>query len=305
MGPALIQALRWTEIRISPSDRTKWAPHRGAFFMAGFIVALVCIVSTPALAVDCPADRIDETSSVSRVIDGDTLRLKDGRLIRFIGINTPELGRDGRPDEPQAVEAKHFLESVLQGPTSKNAIAGKTMRVGLRYGSERKDRYGRTLAHVYTSTGESVEARLLSAGMAAYIVVTPNVWNGQCYRAAENQARKHLKGVWSNIYRPLPAAEVPRDARGFRVISGKVVQVGESKRSVWLNFTRSTAAGQHEGVAVRISRKELHYFTDMDPRQLEGKQIVVRGWVYPYKNQTVLPLHHPLALEVVTETPRL
>jgi endonuclease YncB( thermonuclease family) len=266
------------------------ASHRGAFFV-GCLFFLLALLVSPAWSVECPADRIDETVAVSRVVDGDTLRLKDGRLVRFIGINTPELARKGKPAESLAKKARQTLVSLLENSSD---------MVGLRYGTERKDRYGRTLAHVYLVNGISVEAKMLSAGMAAQIVVPPNVWNHTCYRAAEQSARQTGKGVWKNLYRPIFVAELSRQSRGFRFISGKVVRVGESKRSIWLNFPRRSGEGYREGVAVRISRKDLGHFKSWDPRQLKDKQVVVRGWVYPYKKQLVMQLRHPLALEITS-----
>lgn len=275
---------------------TDKASHRGAFFVGGLFFALALLVS-PVFAVECPADRIDETVAVSLVVDGDTLRLKDGRLVRFIGINTPELARKDMPAEPLANKARNILQSLLEKSLSQNS-SGNDVLVGLRYGTEQKDRYGRTLAHVYLVNGVSAEAEMLSAGMGAQIVVPPNVWNRECYRAAEESARQEKKGVWSSIYHPIPVVNVPRESRGFRIISGKVTRVGESKRSIWLNFPRRPGEGNREGVAVRISRKDLSHFTTWNPRQLKGKQVVVRGWVYPHKKQLVMQLRHPFALEI-------
>ena len=267
------------------------ASHRGALFVGSLFLLLALLVS-PVWAVECPADRTDETVEVSKVVDGDTLRLKDGRLVRFIGINTPELARKGKPAEPLAKKARLMLESFIEKSSH---------RVGLRFGVERKDRYGRTLAHVYLANGVSVEAQMLLTGMAAQIVVPPNLWNRECYRDAEQSARQTGKGVWKNFYRPIPVADVSRKSRGFRIISGKVIRVGESKRSIWLNFPRRSGEGSREGVAVRISRKDLDYFKIWNPRNLKGKQVVVRGWVYPYKKQLVMQLRHPLALEIKSD----
>ena len=41
---------------------------------------------------------------ISRVIDGDTVELEDGRTIRLLNINTPEKGR------PFSDEATDFLK---------------------------------------------------------------------------------------------------------------------------------------------------------------------------------------------------
>jgi len=254
-------------------------------------------VASPVQAVECPADRIDESVAVSQVVDGDTLRLEDGRLVRLIGINTPELARKGKPAEPLAHQARKVLQSLLEKSMPQSS-SGSEIKVGLRYGTEQKDRYGRTLAHVYLTNGVSAEARMLSAGMAAQIVVPPNTLNRECYRAAERKARQANLGVWNSHYRPIPIADVPRQSRGFRLISGKVVRVGESKRSIWLNFPKLAGEGWREGVAVRISRKDLEYFKSWHPLQLRGKQVVVRGWLFPYKKQLVMQLRHPFALEI-------
>ncbi|MGV6807200.1 MAG: thermonuclease family protein, partial [bacterium] len=40
-----------------------------------------------------------EPVAVSRVIDGDTLHLVDGRRVRLIGVNTPEMGHGDEPDQ--------------------------------------------------------------------------------------------------------------------------------------------------------------------------------------------------------------
>jgi len=275
-------------IRVRSQVIKKRASHWGALFVGGLFITIT-LSASPVLAVECPTDRLDETVAVSQVVDGDTLRLKDGRLVRFIGINTPELARKGNPAEPLAKKARQMLESIIE----------KSSRtVGLRFGVERKDRYGRTLAHVYLTNGASAEAQMLSTGMAAQIVVPPNVWSRECYRAAEQIARQTEKGVWNSFYHPIPVAELSRQSRGFRFISGKVVRVGESKRSIWLNFPRRSGEGVREGVAVRISRNDLNYFKTWDPRQLMDKQVVVRGWVYPYKKQLVMQLRHPFALEI-------
>lgn len=171
--------------------------------------------------------------------------------------------------------------------------------VGLRFDRERHDQYGRLLAHVYLADGQSIEAYLLNAGLAAQIVVPPNSGNVACYRAAEQSARMAQKGVWREYYRPQPALAVPADARGFRVISGKVLSVGQSKKSWWLNFMPRPKPGEAaKGVAVRISRDDLENFDKAQLRALPGKTIIVRGWIYPYKNQRVMRLRHPANFEV-------
>lgn len=210
----------------------KRASQWGALF-----VACIFFIS-PIQAKDCPANHIDENVQVAKVIDGDTLKLKDGRLVRLIGINTPEMARKDRPAEPFAKQAKLALKLLL----GESEPEGTT--VGLQFDAERKDRHGRTLAHVYLQSGKSIQAELLSTGLAAHIVVPPNIGNLRCYREAEHEARKTSEGVWSSLYQPISVESLPRDTKGFRIISGRVINVGESRQSIWLNFPRRPDEGK-------------------------------------------------------------
>src|SRR5471032_344054 len=115
----------------------KKASLAGAFF-----VSAIWLSGAQAF---CPAPSGLTSVAVQRVVDGDTLRLSDGRSVRMIGLNTPELGRNGRSDEPFAVAARKRLEAL---------VAASNDQVGLLPGKEAKDRYGQTLAHVYGARSE-------------------------------------------------------------------------------------------------------------------------------------------------------
>jgi len=55
-----------------------------------------------------------ETSVYVRwVDDGDTIVLADGRRIRYIGINAPEIGHADIKPEPLGPEAKNFNKQFL------------------------------------------------------------------------------------------------------------------------------------------------------------------------------------------------
>jgi len=263
----------------------------GALFIAGLLFSL------PVLARECPAENSQlETATVEKVVDGDTLRLTDGRLIRLIGINTPEMAKKGSDEEPFANQAKLAVKSLLEESTREGVTT-----VGLQYDAERKDRYGRTLAHVYLQDGRNLQANLLSNGLAAQIVVPPNLGHRKCYRDAELEGKVSHEGVWGSIFQPIPVEKLPRDMKGFRVISGRVTRIGESRKSIWLNFPRHPDEGKREGVAVRIARKDLSYFKQWKPGSLKNKTIIVRGWLYPYKKQTVIQVRYPMAIEIVPE----
>ena len=148
----------------------------------------------------CLPDRIDEYAVVRSVLDGDTIHLDDGRKIRLIGINTPELERDQMPPQAYAGQARAFLQ---------NTIASDGRRVGLRLGETRYDRHERTLAHVFTPDGDNVQAMLLQQGFAQAIAYPPNTAFADCYAQQERMARCANTGIWSHPqYAPAGANEL-------------------------------------------------------------------------------------------------
>jgi hypothetical protein len=211
--------------------------------------------------------------------------------VRLIGINAPEINHEGAPSEPLAEAARDALAGLLN----------KDKHIGLRFDVEREDRYRRLLAHVFLADGRSVEAQQLAQGLAAQIVVPPNLWQADCLRAAEQAARAANQGVWATLYRPLPVAELSRETQGFRIIRGRIERVGESRHSIWLNFPRRPGAGEREGVALRVDRDDLGNFSDWRPQALHGREIEVRGWLYRNQQQLVMSLRHPAAVNIVQQ----
>jgi len=91
----------------------------------------------------------EETVIVDRVIDGDTI-VAENTSVRLLGINSPERG------QPYYKEAKEFLEDIVLNKT-----------VVLKFGVERYDRYGRTLAYVFVGK-RNVNLELVEKGFANF-----------------------------------------------------------------------------------------------------------------------------------------
>src|SRR5690606_30957160 len=145
----------------------------------------------------CPPRKIDETARVAQVTDGDTLRLVDGRRVRVLGINAPELARPGQAGQAFAEQARDAARQFLP----------KNAQVHLMYDREQKDRYGRLLAHVYNHKRQSLSAMLLSRGMAFQVVVPPNLHDAECLARQEMRARTNALGIWKeSSLRVRPAA---------------------------------------------------------------------------------------------------
>jgi len=247
----------------------------GAFFVSLALLAL--------LAGGCQA-RGALDARVQRVIDGDTVLLTDGRRVRLIGLDTPELPHDGRPGEPLATEARDALKALL---------TPHRFRVRLEYDRQRKDPHGRTLAHLYTPDGTNLTEALLNRGLASLVVIPPNVRHVDRYAAAERRARRARKGVWRlPRFQPVTVSELGQRAGGFHVVRGRVTHVGHGRKSVWLDFGRRFAA--------RVAREDLPWFEGLDLDGLKGRRIEVRGLVWPgRKTDLQMRLRHPALLAIL------
>jgi endonuclease YncB( thermonuclease family) len=267
--------------KLSDNQVTGLFPFSKALFYAVSALGLLLTLN-PALS--CVADRIDARETVVWVYDGDTIKLERGERVRVIGINAPELGREVKPAQPYAKKAHAALRKVLS--RSGNMVS-------LRYGKEKRDKHGRLLAHLYLQDGSNVAAELLRRGLAVSITIPPNEWNLNCYRNAESHARKQNLGLWRlSAYRTQDSRRLQDFERGYRIVKGIVERVGKSRYSSWLNL--------QGGLAIRIDHADGHRFTFIDFSSLEGKRVVVRGWIYKRSGRLRLQIRHPADLQVLS-----
>ena len=122
-------------------------------------------------------------ATVDYVHDGDTLFLDDGRKVRMLGINTPEIGENA---ECYGEEATALLRSLLPEGT----------HVWVQQDLEPLDQYGRSLLFVYTDAGTNVNLELLREGAAEVEMYKPNVLLRDEVYAAEVSARAANLGLW-------------------------------------------------------------------------------------------------------------
>jgi len=125
---------------------------------------------------------------VERVVDGDTIDVRlDGETVpvRYIGVDTAEMGWSGSGPECHAAEATE---------ENRKLVEGKTVR--LVVGEEPYDRYDRLLAYVYVS-GRMVNAELLRSGMAETLTIPPNDRFSGRFQRLEAAARDSGSGRWS------------------------------------------------------------------------------------------------------------
>jgi micrococcal nuclease len=131
------------------------------------------------------AEGAARTALVTRVVDGDTIRVNAGERIRLIGINTPEYEPWKPFIQPYGKEAAEYSRELLTGK-----------KVRLEPDVEPKDKYGRTLAYVYLEDGTFVNELLVREGYARAIYYAPNGRHYTELKAAEKEAKAEHKGVW-------------------------------------------------------------------------------------------------------------
>ncbi len=256
---------------------------RKALLWSAFFV--VWLVALPAVADVCQMPARSEAVTSRFVIDGDTLELSDGRRVRLVGIDAPEIGRRGKPSQPFARAAKDRLQVLVTAP-------GLRMTVG----SEPKDRYGRTLAHLFDARGDNVEAQLLREGLGFALAVPPNLALARCHVQAERAARAGSVGLWQSS----PVISASRIGKGgFQLISGRVETAVKAGKYYWFDLSGN--------LVLRVATDDVAAVAGGQPEALVGREVVARGWVIDRQNQKglkagqkrfMLPVRHPLMLEL-------
>jgi len=142
-----------------------------------FMLCACCFVTQSVWAGSLSWVSQDRWVTVNRIIDGDTFNTRKGEKIRLLGINTPEIQHDSSPAQPLGKEASSALKTLIAG-----------QQVRLSFDKEKKDKYGRTLAHVYLRNGLWVNAELVRQGFAHVYTFVPNIREAQKLVKIEQEA---------------------------------------------------------------------------------------------------------------------
>jgi micrococcal nuclease len=134
---------------------------------------------------------LPRTSTVSHVIDGDTIVLDSGQTVRYTGVAAPE------KDEPYYKEAADLNQKLT---------LGKSIRLEYEKGYE-QDKFGRLLAYVFISNSPNnpnlpketlVNLELVRSGLAKVSIYEKRrklIYQDQLLEA-QAQAQEKKLGVW-------------------------------------------------------------------------------------------------------------
>lgn len=123
------------------------------------------------------------SSIVVRVIDGDTIELSGGEIVRLLMIDTPET--TGGATDCFGPEARQYLTTTLI-----------TQQIDLTYDTQCEDRYGRLLAYV-SLNGRELNTVMVERGYACVLHIPPNGDDREEeFESLEYLARMGGVGMW-------------------------------------------------------------------------------------------------------------
>jgi hypothetical protein len=248
------------------------------FALAAFAIASFgCNARAQGVApTPCKLTLIGE-AKVAAVREDGTLMLADGRELKLAGIEVA----DGSRDALQAVAAGQMLRLERLGPEM--------------------DRYGRIVAFAFPGESEqSLQATLLTQGGAR---VSARIGTKACAEALltiERAARAQRRGLWADPNFALLQAEnltQLQAKRGhFALVEGKVLSVRESGATIYVNFGRRWT----QDFTVIILKRHQRTFSGagLEPKQLEGRRIRIRGWI-EQRGGPVVMAEQPEQIELI------
>lgn len=230
---------------------------------------------------------------VTQVIDGDTIVVttEDGKSekVRYLLIDTPELHHPTRGEEELGRIAA--LEN-------KNLVLGKKVR--LEEDVERRDRYNRLLAYVWTEGPDGevlVNEELVRRGVAMPFTLPPNVRYVERIRDAFREAREQRRGLWNaaagrHFTGEQIWAELPTLAGCFVTLEFRTARV-EKKG------TRSLLLEKKGHTAIVVYESDRPHLPSLD--MLASGKLVLMGKVQTGREGAEIILRDPT--QIVTLSP--
>lgn len=119
-----------------------------------------------------------ETAVVKRVLDGDTIELIDGRKVRYVGVNSPEM-TDERPE----------ILCFANMAKAENIRLVEGKMVEMEKDVSDKDKYDRLLRYIWID-GKMVNLALVEGGFAQTATYPPDVKYKDLFLKAQKTALK-------------------------------------------------------------------------------------------------------------------
>jgi micrococcal nuclease len=239
------------------------------------IVALLCLL------VQCSSQA--DTGTVTVVYDGDTIqvRLSSGKeeKIRLIGVDAPETNSEDQEERLKALYSKRFAFKFLY-----------KKQVKIEYDWEKRDKYGRLLAYIWTENGTFFNEFVIKKGFAAaYTRFKYRPEYREKFLKAEEYAKAREKGLWKKEPFPLIQKKEFSEFLGQLVSHEFVCEKIEDKGNLIL------LVSEKDAFAVSLYKKYLHFFPGI--QTWIGKRLIISGLLEEYNGQPQIMLFLPSQLK--------
>ncbi len=260
------------------------------------IVLLLLVVSAPSIAQENPFSFLTEANDlkhtysgkINKIIDGQTLLLTDGKIVRLTGIDLPI--DKTNPDFDFSFQAKAFLEAVLFSQSSK---AGRDIMVYQTRKAEkgRINRMNHDLGHILvkglkTEAGDKPElwlqGALIDKGFARVYTEPTNPQLHAIMLSHEEKARAAGLGLWAkdSPFKMMTPDQAANHLGDFVILEGRVVNAASVKNNLYLNFGDNWRSDFT--VMINTSQRKQLSQQGISPTSISGKKIRVRGWLREY-----------------------
>jgi endonuclease YncB( thermonuclease family) len=252
--------------RIDPAGRSSRLRFRAAealpyaAMMRPALLLLLLLSAGTARAE--PSDGLDygPPAAVDAVLDGRTVRLADGTMVRLGALDIPA----GRWRDI----ARSVLAELLQGQSVRLARLAPP------------DRYGRVPAQAQREDGLWIEEELVGRGLARVDAAGAEPAEALVsLQVTEGEARAAGRGLWSDpVLAVRPAESLGRaDLDRFQIVEGQVLQATLVRGQAYLNFGTDTR--QDFTIMAEPETVRRLAAAGEDLTQLQGHRVRVRGWL--------------------------
>lgn len=257
--------------------------RRNFLLATGAALIAAAVVFLPQSTLNQPAQkRADEDqiipkqahplvpSQAIKVFNAKSFALGGGEVVRLACLQAPniqEIGGQRRAGEPYGKEAKAALEALLKG-----------QKITLQPRRPILDRNGRRVAFAVLADGRVVQEQMVKAGYAMVYPFVDQRESLPALLALEKEARKAQRGIWKLPYwQPVSANEITVEKERFQLVQGVVQQVAQAGGNWYLNF----GDDYKTDFTGFIAKGDINTgFDDYNLRGLQGKEVILRGWVY-------------------------
>jgi len=247
-------------------------------------VLAVAVNPIPAAGADANATDSAAIAVIAAAIDGDTLQLADGRVLRLAAIMAP------KDSESLAAAARAALATAV----------GRQLR--LEFGARQTDRHGRLLAQAWLSTADGtkevwLQEMLLAQGFARVASTDDTRALAPALLRIEAQARNAGRGLWADpAYRVRTPADAGDVVNSFQIVEGRVLMAARVHGGGYLNF----GADYKTDFTLSFDGEALQRLQEsgIDFKSLEGVRLRARGWLR-YFNGPLIDITHPEQIEVL------